>query len=109
MPCDHSTDSQAADSGVAQADHCHEDDLAANPEICALLAEMMSQHYDRWLEEKIPALRGKTPLQAVKDPDTREMVEALVSQIERDGLRMTPPLDASIPRRLRERLGLDSQ
>lgn len=91
-------------SGAHAAD---DDDLAANPEIRAQLTEMMSMHYDRWLKEKIPALRGKTPLQAVKDPDTREMVEALVSQIERDGLRMTPPLDASIPRRLRERLGLN--
>jgi hypothetical protein len=36
------------------------------------------------------------------------MLEALVAQIERDSQRMTPPLDESIPRRLRERLGLDA-
>lgn len=106
---------ESALAGATESDHANgahavdEDDLAANPAIRAQLTEMMSQHYDRWLEEKIPALRGKTPLQAVADTDTREMVEALVSQIERDGLRMTPPLDASIPRRLRERLGLNSQ
>ncbi len=85
-----------------------DDDLAAHPEIQAQLAAMMSRHYEDWVEQKIPALQGRTPLQAVKDPDTREMVKALVSQIERDGLRMTPPLNASIPRRLRERLGLNS-
>ncbi|MGH8236606.1 MAG: SEC-C metal-binding domain-containing protein [Steroidobacteraceae bacterium] len=83
-------------------------ELAAHPEIKAQLFEMMSRHYEGWLREKIPALGGKTPLQAAKDPTGREMVEALVSQIERDGRRMMPPLDESIPHRLRERLGLST-
>lgn len=95
-------------SGHAGGLHAMDDDLATHPEIQAQLAEMMSRHYDDWIGQSIPALQGKTPLQAVKDRDGREMVEALVSQIERDGLRMNPPLDASIPRRLREKLGLKS-
>lgn len=80
-----------------------------HPAIKAQLTEMLSRHYDDWLRQKIPALGGKTPLQAAKDTHGREMLEALVAQIERDGRRMMPPLDESIPRRLRERLGLGSR
>jgi hypothetical protein len=84
-------------------------ELAEHPAIKAQLTGMLSQHYDDWLRQKIPALGGKTPLQAAKDTHGREMLEALVAQIERDGQRMTPPLDESIPRRLREKLGLGSR
>lgn len=66
----------------------------------------MAKHYERWVNDKIPALGGKTPLEAVADPAGREAVEALVRQIERTGERMTPPLDPAIVRRLRERLRL---
>jgi len=40
------------------------------------------------------------------DADGREALEALVLQIQRDGEVMRPPLDPSIPRELREALGL---
>lgn len=98
---------QARTTGGGASPSEEEAELASRPEVRAQLAEMMSRHYDDWLRQKIPALRGKTPLQAVKDPDGREMVAALISQIERDGLTMIPPLDAAIPRRLREKLGLN--
>lgn len=75
----------------------------------AQLFEMLSRHYEGWLQQKLSALAGQTPLQAARSPEGREMVEALVMQIERDGQRMEPPLDDSIPRRLRDRLGLDSR
>lgn len=80
--------------------------LAELPEVKAKIAEMMSQHFEHWVNEKIPALGGRTPLEAVAERDGREAVAALVSQIERDGARMKPPLDPGIPHRLRERLGL---
>lgn len=80
--------------------------LAELPEVKAKIAEMMAKHYEHWVNEKIPALGGRTPLEAIADPAGREAVEALVRQIERDGGRMAPPLDPQIPRRLRERLGL---
>lgn len=85
-----------------------QEDLAKRPEVQAALREMMSKHYDGWLNEKLPALKGKTPLEAVEHADGREMVEALVRNIEMDGQKMTPPLDDAIPKRLRERLGLRS-
>jgi SEC-C motif/Protein of unknown function (DUF2384) len=80
--------------------------LAELPEVKAKIAEMMAKHYEHWVNEKIPALGGRTPLEAIADPAGREAVEALVRQVERDGARMAPPLDPQIPRRLRERLGL---
>jgi hypothetical protein len=42
------------------------------------------------------------------DPEGREMVEALVLQAERNGRNMQPPMDESIMRDLRARLGLNS-
>jgi SEC-C motif/Protein of unknown function (DUF2384) len=80
--------------------------LAELPEVKAKIAEMMARHYEHWVNENIPALGGRTPLEAVNDSAGREAVEALVAQIERDGVRMKPPLDPDIPRRLRDRLGL---
>jgi hypothetical protein len=79
--------------------------LLERPEVKAKIAEMMAKHYERWMDEKIPALGGRTPREAVRDPSGREAVAALLRQIERDGERMRPPLDPAIPRRLREQLG----
>jgi hypothetical protein len=68
---------------------------------------MMAEHYEDWVEEGIPALGGLSPMEAVKDKSGREKVEALITQIERQGRRMSPPLDEAITRRMRERLGLE--
>jgi hypothetical protein len=100
-------DGAASPSGQSDADDLAE--FANRPEVKAHLLQMMSRHYEAWVKEELPALGGLTPLQAMADPDGREMVESLVTQIERDGRRMTPPLDESIPRMLRERLGLSVQ
>ena len=80
--------------------------LAELPEVKAKMAEILARHYEHWVHEKIPALGGRTPLQAIRSRDGREAVEALVRQIERDGERMQPPLEPAITRKLRERLGL---
>jgi hypothetical protein len=42
----------------------------------------------------------------VRDPDGREQVAALLSQIERDTARTMPSADVEILRRVRARLGL---
>ncbi|MCI0652578.1 MAG: SEC-C domain-containing protein [Planctomycetes bacterium] len=106
------TEIQSLERMLAQApagsDSKDPERLAELPEVKAKIAEMMAKHYERWVDEKIPALGGRTPLEAVRDSAGREAVQALVAQIERDGGRMKPPLDPEIPRRLRERLGLGS-
>jgi hypothetical protein len=82
------------------------DAIADSPEVRALINEHMSRHYDSWVNERIPALGNRTPLQAVKSRAGREAVQALVTQLERDGAKMSPPLDPAIVKRLKERLGL---
>ena len=52
-----------------------EDDLMRDPEV--------RRQIKGWVRTKVPALGGRTPLQAVADPDGREMVEALLQGWER--------------------------
>ena len=83
-----------------------QDELNNLPEVQAKIAEYMRQHYRNWPEDKLPALNGKTPLQAIKTRDGKEMVEALLMEFERRGKDSNPPLDPAIIAELRERLGL---
>jgi hypothetical protein len=83
-----------------------QDELNSLPEVQAQIAEYMRQHYRDWPSQKLPALHGKTALQAIKTKDGKEMVEALLMDIERRGQQTTPPLDSAIIAELRERLGL---
>ena len=80
--------------------------LAELPDVQAKMGAIMAKHYARWVNDKIPALGGRTPLEAVQDRAGREAVGALLRQIERDGSRLKPPLDPEIIRQLRERLDL---
>jgi len=80
--------------------------LASSPELQEFMNDHMKRHYEGWLSDRIPALGGKTPLQAVKTAAGREAVEALLRQIERDAAKLRPPMDPAIVRGLRERLGL---
>jgi hypothetical protein len=57
--------------------------LLADPEARKHLQAMMQKQIENWVHEKIPALGGRTPMQAVRDPDGKEMVEALLLQWER--------------------------
>ena len=80
--------------------------LAEHPEVQARVQQMMAEHFERWVTERIPALNGQTPLEAVRDPDGREKVMALVIEAERSARRMKPSVDPLTLRRVRERLGL---
>jgi hypothetical protein len=80
--------------------------LAELPEVRAQVQQMMAEHFERWVSDKIPALDGQTPLEAVRDPDGREKVMALVMEAERNARRMKPPVDPATLRRVRQRLGL---
>jgi uncharacterized protein (DUF2384 family) len=82
------------------------EELAALPEVQAAMQEFLRAHYRRWLDDKLPALGNRSPRKAVRTPDGREAVMALMAQIERDGVRMHPPLDPDIVRELRATLGL---
>ncbi len=76
------------------------------PEVRQRFDEMLARHYSGWLDSKLPALGNRTPRESVRDPDGREAVARLIAQIERDGARQSPPLDAGIVAMLRRELGL---
>ena len=76
------------------------------PEAQAAVAEMMARHEERWVDEHIPALGGRTPRQAVQDPIGREEVlQLLVSFPEPDDAGSGGPTGMS-PDRIRSLLGL---
>lgn len=68
----------------ANANHKQDDqELMSHPEIKAQLQEMMKKHWESWFHEKISALGNKTPVQASKTSDGREMLEALLLDYQR--------------------------
>lgn len=83
-----------------------QEELLKQPEVRAKLEQLQRRHYENWPEVTLPALNNKTPLEAVRDGDGREMVEALITQFERDASRMPVPPDPAVFANLRRRLGL---
>ncbi len=65
---------------------CQEDLLEKHPELKVHLNEMMMAHWKNWVDMKIPALGNKTPRQAAKTKNGREMLEALLTQFERNAV-----------------------
>jgi len=59
------------------------EDLMEYPEVQEHLGQMIAGNWQSWMDEKIPALGGKTPRKAVRTADGREMVEALLLDAER--------------------------
>src|SRR5205807_7742374 len=60
-------------------------------EVRKQLQATMQKQVEGWVHEKIPALGGRTPLDAVRDPDGKEMVEALLLDWERRDERDVSP------------------
>jgi len=79
------------------------------PEVQEQLDKMLSAHWKNWIDEKIPALGHMTPRQAVKDPDGRESVEALLLDAERsmDENKQMRDAGKAAMAETRRRLGLD--
>ena len=68
---------------------------------------MIEAHWARWIHEKVPALGNKTPIQAAKTKDGKEMLRALLTQFERDAVgRPQPGVTVQTFRKIREQLGL---
>jgi hypothetical protein len=57
--------------------------MLQDPEVRKQLQATLQKQVEGWVHEKIPALGGRTPTEAVRDPDGKEMVEALLLQWER--------------------------
>jgi hypothetical protein len=93
----------AAGAGDESADDA---DAVQTPEMAAIEAGFLQRHWDAWVDEKVPALRNKTPRQAVKTAIGREKVEALLSDFAQEGRgiqgRFRPDIGA-----IRRKLGLE--
>jgi hypothetical protein len=54
-----------------------------DPEAKSQLQQVIQKQVEDWVHQKVPVLGGRTPLQAVRDPDGKEIVEALLLDWER--------------------------
>jgi hypothetical protein len=54
------------------------------PEVLARVQATIQKDVEGWIFQEVPALGGRTPLEAVRDPDGKEAVEALLLQWERN-------------------------
>jgi len=78
--------------------------LLKDPAVLAGLRDSLQKETDAWISKKVPALGGRTPLQAVKDPDLREIVESLLLDFERHAATDYPPGAAPDFSAIRKRL-----
>ncbi len=61
-----------------------EEAILEDPEARAELFKALQRQYEHWIDQKIPALGGKTPRKAVKDIDGRAKVQALLKAMEQE-------------------------
>lgn len=90
----------------AERDREHQE-LMSRPEVQEHLKEMMEAHWTKWFHEKIPALGNRTPLQAAKTADGREMLEALFLDYERKDAQSSQLYKPDF-KFMRKKLGLKS-
>jgi hypothetical protein len=77
------------------------------PEVLAVIRQMQAEHYQRWLDDELPALGGLTPREAAKRKGApRRKLELLLAEIEHTeaGQPAEARLDVSA---LRRELGLE--
>jgi hypothetical protein len=55
------------------------------PEVLAELERRQQAHWDAWIDEPVPALKGQTPREAAKTPAGRERLEALLADFALHG------------------------
>jgi hypothetical protein len=65
--------------------------LSAEPELSQEMREEVQRQFENWIFQKVPALGGRTPLEAVADADGKEMVESLLLDWERQNETMSGP------------------
>jgi hypothetical protein len=61
------------------------------PEVIEALQAEMQRWAENWIYQKVPALGGLTPIEAVDDPDGREIVESLLLHWDRQNETLTGP------------------
>jgi hypothetical protein len=61
------------------------------PEFSPEMKAELQQRAEQWIFQKVPALGGRTPLEAVGTPDGKEMVESLLLEWERQNENFDDP------------------
>lgn len=79
---------KTAEAAASQAKF---DALMRDPEVQKRMQETMQKDVESWIYQEIPALGGRTPIEAVRDPDGKEAVEALLLQWERNDEKEISP------------------
>lgn len=93
--------------GKLERDPEHEA-LMAHPQVREQLQNMMSAHFEKWVDSELPALGGLTPVEAIRTPAGKEKVAALLLDAERHARKMESPVEETLFARVRERLGLSA-
>src|SRR6266852_3656978 len=65
------------------SDDVFADDIFRNPEVMKHATESLQKQVEAWVHQKSPALGNRTPIQAVRDPEGKEIVESLLLDWER--------------------------
>jgi hypothetical protein len=60
-----------------------DNDILRDPEVRKKMQESVQKQVEAWVRQKIPILGNRTPMQAVRDPDGREIIESLLLAWER--------------------------
>ncbi len=98
---------QRAPTIEEQARDRETEELNNSPEAQSYISKMNEGHWQSWPLIPLPALKGQTPVDAIKSKDGRAAVDALLTQFERDAKqRSLPGQTVDTFRNLRERLGL---
>jgi len=69
----------------AELDDDEVGDILRDPEVRKKAQESVQKQVEAWVHQKIPILGNRTPLEAVRDPDGREIIESLLLEWERRG------------------------
>jgi hypothetical protein len=57
--------------------------ITEDPQALAYMKDILQDHWQGWIDEKLPALGGKTPRQAARTADGREALEAILLEAHR--------------------------
>lgn len=87
-----------------------QNDFMNMPEVQKKIKEMMKDHWSNWIDEKVPALGGKTPRQASRSKDGRELLDGLLAEFERAAITSPQPgVSVGTFRQIREDLGIQKE
>lgn len=66
-------------------------DMLLDPEVREQAETLVQKQVENWVYQKIPALGGRAPIEAVADPDGKEIVEGLLLDWQRQNERPASP------------------